>query len=149
MRRDHKFENLEEVKAELETSVKQFAPKRELKDIPYLSLGADVGQRTICFEGNSDISGSFVIEDVEIDGHTHRRLVFLSNEFLTQSEARLKSGEFIDIFSQFYLRNFFNYSFLPYSEIQKRKDENRSRPWVFSLWTSLLHEHWGDSVPRS
>lgn len=47
------------------------------------------------FEGCSPLSGAFVVEDVSVDGATHRRLVFLDNQMLVQSEAKLKESELI------------------------------------------------------
>lgn len=44
------------------------------------------------YEGSSEISGEFVVEDVDVEGATRRRLVFLGNQFLVQSEAKLKRG---------------------------------------------------------
>lgn len=62
-------------------------------DIPFLSLGSsDVGVRTICYEGKSDLSGPFVIEEIERDGSEFRRLIFLNNPYVIQSEGRLKQG---------------------------------------------------------
>lgn len=61
-------------------------------DIPFLSLGSDVGVRITCYKGKSDLSGLFVVEEVERDGYEFRRLVFLNNPYVIQSEARLKQG---------------------------------------------------------
>lgn len=61
--------------------------------IPYLSLGLDVGKRDTVFKGFSEFSGDFVVEDVVGGvGNTFRRLIFLKNPFLIQSEAKLKIG---------------------------------------------------------
>lgn len=94
LRREHKFESWDAVKTELEDCVRNLAPAGLCgkTDIPFLSLGSDVGVRTVCYEGKSDISGPFVIEEVEKDGHEFRRLVFLNNPYVIQSEARLKEG---------------------------------------------------------
>ncbi|XP_011253844.1 methyltransferase-like protein 13 [Camponotus floridanus] len=95
LRREHKFESWNAVKAELEDCVCNLAPAGLCSklDIPFLSLGSDVGARTICYEGKSDISGSFVVEEVEKDGYEFRRLVFLNNPYVIQSEARLKEAK--------------------------------------------------------
>lgn len=94
LHREHKFENLDTVKTELTDCVHDLAPANlcTKTDIPFLSLGSDVGIRNICYEGKSDMSGSFVIEEVEKDDHYFRRLVFLDNPYVIQSEARLKQG---------------------------------------------------------
>jgi len=94
LRREHKFDNWDAVKTELENCILNLAPAGLCgkNDIPFLSLGSDVGVRNICYEGKSDISGSFVIEEVKKDDHKFRRLVFLNNPYVIQSEARLKDG---------------------------------------------------------
>jgi len=94
LRREHKFESWDAVKTELEDCIRNLAPADlcNKNDIPFLSLGSDVGVRNVCYEGKSDISGPFVIEEVEKDGHEFRRLVFLNNPYVIQSEARLKEG---------------------------------------------------------
>ncbi|XP_070166098.1 eEF1A lysine and N-terminal methyltransferase homolog [Polyergus mexicanus] len=95
LRREHKFESWDAVKTELEDCVRNLAPAGLCgkNDIPFLSLGSDVGVRTTCYEGKSDISGPFVVEEVEKDGHEFRRLVFLNNAYVIQSEARLKQAK--------------------------------------------------------
>ncbi|XP_032688965.1 eEF1A lysine and N-terminal methyltransferase homolog [Odontomachus brunneus] len=92
LRREHKFESWDSMKAELEDCVRNLAPAGLCgkNDIPFLALGSDVGVRTTCYEGKSNISGPFVVEEVEKSGHEFRRLVFLNNPYVIQSEARLK-----------------------------------------------------------
>ncbi|XP_047349275.1 eEF1A lysine and N-terminal methyltransferase homolog isoform X1 [Vespa velutina] len=92
LRREHKFESWDAVKTELGDCVRNLAPSAlpDKSHIPYLSLDTDIGARTICFEGESKISGSFVVEETEEDEHTLRRLIFLNNPYVIQSEARLK-----------------------------------------------------------
>ena len=60
--------------------------------MPFLSLGDDINKRTVCYRGNSQLSGEFVVEDVDVDGEIHRRLVFLSNRNVVQSEAKVVTG---------------------------------------------------------
>ncbi|CRK99147.1 CLUMA_CG012476, isoform A [Clunio marinus] len=94
MHRDQTYTSLDDVKLELNETVKSFAP-RNLKDsskIPFLSLGSDVGTRKIICRGRSGLSGEFVVEDVTLDtGKTFRRLIFLSNQNVIQSEAMLRN----------------------------------------------------------
>lgn len=61
---------------------------------PVLSLGDDLGQRTVRHQGYSEHSGQFVVEDVQDrrTGVRTRRLVFLSAPQLTQSEVKLVKG---------------------------------------------------------
>ena len=95
LRREHEFDTLDAVKDEIGSSVKNFAPSRLLKSqIPFLSLGSDIGKRKVCYKGNSDMSGPFVVEEVETESGTYRRLVFLNNQFVVQSEAKLKQGKY-------------------------------------------------------
>ncbi|RVE40119.1 hypothetical protein evm_015231, partial [Chilo suppressalis] len=41
-------------------------------------------------EPSSNFYRGYIVEDVDVEAHTHRRLIFLDNQFLVQSEARLK-----------------------------------------------------------
>ncbi|CAK1603562.1 unnamed protein product [Parnassius mnemosyne] len=91
LRRGHLFQSLDAVKEELAHSAKMLAPYGFSGQIPFLSLGSDVGKRVKVYEGSSKVSGDFVVEDVDVEGSTHRRLVFLDNQFLVQSEAKLKT----------------------------------------------------------
>lgn len=66
--------------------------------VPFLSLGSDIGKRTVRHRGNSELSGGYVVEDFEDeDGQVFRRLIFLTNQNVVQSEVRLiaphSSGE--------------------------------------------------------
>ncbi len=64
------------------------APKGMQEQIPYLSLGSEVGNRETIYKGRSDMSGDFIVEEVTgQDKKIFRRLVFLSNQFVIQSEA--------------------------------------------------------------
>lgn len=94
LRREHKFEGWNAVKTELQDCIRNLAPAGLCgkNNIPFLSLGS-VGTRTTCYEGKSDISGPFIVEEVEKDGHEFRRIVFLNNPYVIQSEARLKEAK--------------------------------------------------------
>ncbi|CAH0557061.1 unnamed protein product [Brassicogethes aeneus] len=93
MHRGHKYESFEAVQNELTDTVCNLAPSALTnKKIPFLSLGSDVGKRTIRHEGNSEFSGDYIIEDVETDNREKfRRLYYLSTQLVIQSEARLKT----------------------------------------------------------
>lgn len=67
--------------------------------VPILSLGDDVGKREIKCSAKSNLSGDYVIEDVlSNDDAVFRRLIFLNNPYLVQSEAKLiKSKNFHQI----------------------------------------------------
>ena len=65
----------------------------DLIQVPFLSVGEDLGSRVVLHEGYSELSGDYVVEDVDGDGgQKFRRLIFLSNKNVVQSEARLISG---------------------------------------------------------
>lgn len=93
MHRNQNYSSIDDIKVELNETVKSFAPKsvRDMSKIPFLSLGSDVGSRNVIYKGTSNISGDFVVEDVTTDGdQVFRRLVFMSNQNAIQSEALLK-----------------------------------------------------------
>lgn len=57
--RDHEFADMDTVKEELNERVLDFAPPDVAQDnsgrqIPYLSLGEDLGQRKVVFRGESE-----------------------------------------------------------------------------------------------
>lgn len=93
MHRDQAYASLEDIKTEINETVKSFAPK-EIKDmskIPFLSLGTnDIGSRNIIFKATSGLSGDFIVEDVTLNDQIFRRLIFMNNQNIIQSEARLK-----------------------------------------------------------
>ncbi|XP_016963875.1 eEF1A lysine and N-terminal methyltransferase homolog [Drosophila biarmipes] len=91
LHRDQVYSTLDEVKTELADSIKNLSPAGLNEQIPYLSLGSDVGKRETLICGFSKISGDFRIEEVEANGKTLRRLIFLSNQFVVQSEALVKT----------------------------------------------------------
>ncbi|XP_077863809.1 eEF1A lysine and N-terminal methyltransferase-like [Saccoglossus kowalevskii] len=92
LHREHKYDNMDSIKSELSSKVMELSPTgmdRQLQ-VPFLSVGQDIGQRTIKYEGHSALSGKFVVEDVEGDNkQILRRLVFYSNKNIVQSESRL------------------------------------------------------------
>ena len=58
--------------------------------VPFLSVGGDIGVRTVQHQACSPLSGNYVVEDVQGDDKRYfRRLIFLSNRNVVQSEARL------------------------------------------------------------
>ncbi|XP_017873074.1 PREDICTED: methyltransferase-like protein 13 [Drosophila arizonae] len=91
LHRDQVYNTLEEVKSELGYSITNLAPAGLKEQIPYLSLGSEVGKRETLICGFSKLSGDFRIEEVEVDGKTLRRLIFLKNQFVVQSEALVKT----------------------------------------------------------
>lgn len=98
MHRGQIYTTWEDVKFELSESIKNLAPSgvSHQQQIPYLSLGSEVGNRETIFKGRSDLSGDYIVEEITgEDGKILRRLVFLSNQNVIQSEALVKEGEFL------------------------------------------------------
>lgn len=55
-------------------------------------MGGDLGWRKVVGKGVSELTGEFSVEDVRgEDGHLYRRLIFLKNDQLVQSESRLST----------------------------------------------------------
>uniref|UniRef100_A0AAG5D7L7 eEF1A lysine and N-terminal methyltransferase homolog n=1 Tax=Anopheles atroparvus TaxID=41427 RepID=A0AAG5D7L7_ANOAO len=92
LHRGHVYNDLEAVKTELAESVKSLAPSGlQGAAIPYLSIGAEVGRRETIHTGRSEHSGEYVVEEIVGDnGRAFRRLIFLANQSVVQSEAALK-----------------------------------------------------------
>ncbi|XP_074654403.1 eEF1A lysine and N-terminal methyltransferase-like [Tubulanus polymorphus] len=88
--REHKYDNMEQIKSELSAKVMELAPRNPGKaKVPFLSIGDDIGRRTVKHEGNSIDTGDYVIEDVDVDSEVFRRLYFKNNPSTCQSEAKL------------------------------------------------------------
>ncbi|ETN61319.1 CGI-01 protein [Anopheles darlingi] len=91
LHRGQRYEDLDTVKEELGESVKSLAPAGIQGTIPYLSIGAEVGRRETIHSGHSALSGDYVVEEVVGDnGRLLRRLIFLANQSVVQSEAALR-----------------------------------------------------------
>ncbi|KAE8746668.1 hypothetical protein FOCC_FOCC006652 [Frankliniella occidentalis] len=90
MHRGHVYPSLEELQEELSECILQIAPAGHNRKIPFLSAGQDVGTRKVCFQATSSISGDIIIEEVEVEDEIFRRLIFLKNPNVIQSECRLK-----------------------------------------------------------
>lgn len=95
MHRGHVYKSWDDVQTELSGSVRNFAPSGlKNQQIPFLSLGSDVGTRETIFHGKSELSGDYIVEEIKgADNKIFRRLIFLSNQFVIQSEALVKVGK--------------------------------------------------------
>lgn len=66
--------------------------------VPFLSVGGDLGWREEVSRGVSELSGEYCVENVKgEDGQLYRRLIFLSNATIIQTESRLvpsNTGQF-------------------------------------------------------
>nr|SVE80634.1 EOG090X02SD [Daphnia magna] len=97
--RDHQFDSLDSVQTELAGIVSSLQPQGlpANTQIPFLSLGAQVNQRKEIYRAASESTGDYVIEEVEEENDGKpvilRRLIFLSNPNVIQSEARMKNGK--------------------------------------------------------
>lgn len=61
--------------------------------MPFLSVGGDLGWREVVGLGVSGLTGEYSVEDVRgEDGHIYRRLIFMNNTQLVQSESRLRAN---------------------------------------------------------
>ncbi|KAF7493529.1 hypothetical protein SSS_07891 [Sarcoptes scabiei] len=93
LNRKHHYENMEAIKNELADKVLDFFPNKYRNGtsnrITFISIGDDIGQRTLIWEGRSEINGMMFVEDIVIEKEKYRRLVFAQNRNLIQSEAKL------------------------------------------------------------
>ncbi|XP_006887490.1 PREDICTED: methyltransferase-like protein 13 isoform X2 [Elephantulus edwardii] len=92
LHRGQQYEGMDSIQAELSARVMELAPAGMpvQQKVPFLSVGGDIGIRTVQHQACSPMSGEYVIEDVQGDDkHFFRRLIFLSNRNVVQSEARL------------------------------------------------------------
>ncbi|XP_057209464.1 eEF1A lysine and N-terminal methyltransferase isoform X2 [Triplophysa rosa] len=93
MHRDQEYEDMQAVQSELSPMVMELAPPGmpANQQVPFLSVGGDLGWREVVGRGVSALTGEYSVEDVRgEDGHLYRRLVFMNNSQLVQSESRLQ-----------------------------------------------------------
>ncbi|KAM6077671.1 eEF1A lysine and N-terminal methyltransferase isoform 2-T4 [Theristicus caerulescens] len=92
LHREQHYEGMAGIQAELSGKVMKLAPPGlpARQQVPFLSVGGDIGVRTVRHCDTSPLSGEYVVEDVKGDGTCYfRRLIFLRNRNVVQSEARL------------------------------------------------------------
>ncbi|KAM9831570.1 eEF1A lysine and N-terminal methyltransferase [Neosynchiropus ocellatus] len=92
MHRNQEYTDMQAVQLELSPMVMELAPPGmpDKHQVPFLSVGGDLGWREEVSRGVSELSGEYCVENVRgEDGSLYRRLVFLSNTALVQSESRL------------------------------------------------------------
>ncbi|XP_071666356.1 eEF1A lysine and N-terminal methyltransferase isoform X3 [Patagioenas fasciata] len=92
LHREQHYEGMAGIQAELSGKVMELAPPGlpARQQVPFLSMGGDIGVRTVQHRDTSPLSGEYVVEDVKGDGTFYfRRLIFLRNRNVVQSEARL------------------------------------------------------------
>ncbi|GAA6229378.1 methyltransferase-like protein 13 [Lates japonicus] len=96
MHRNQEYTDMQAVQAELSPMVMDLAPPGmpANQQVPFLSVGGDLGWREEVSRGVSELSGEYCVENVKgEDGELYRRLIFLSNAALVQSESRLVSSK--------------------------------------------------------
>lgn len=94
LNRGHQYTNIDKIKEELSGKVMDLAQDgvSSAVQVPFLSVGDDLGDRKQIYHGKSAFTGDYIIEDVELGSQEiFRRLIFLSNKNMVQSEARLCS----------------------------------------------------------
>ncbi|KAM6305409.1 eEF1A lysine and N-terminal methyltransferase isoform 2-T2 [Aegotheles albertisi] len=92
LHREQLYEGMAGIQAELSGKVMELAPPGlpARQQVPFLSVGGDIGVRTVQHRDTSPLSGEYVVEDVKGDSTCYfRRLIFLRNRNVVQSEARL------------------------------------------------------------
>ncbi|KAG8436673.1 hypothetical protein GDO86_007676 [Hymenochirus boettgeri] len=92
LHRDQQYTDMKGIQSELSAKVLELAPPGlpDNHQVPFLSVGEDLGARIVQHQGKSQLSGDYVVEDVRGDDNiNYRRLVFLSTQNIVQSEARL------------------------------------------------------------
>ncbi|XP_049444114.1 eEF1A lysine and N-terminal methyltransferase [Epinephelus fuscoguttatus] len=96
MHRNQEYTDMQAVQSELSPMVMDLAPPGmpTNQQVPFLSVGGDLGWREEVSRGVSELSGEYCVENVRgEDGELYRRLVFLANAaLLVQSESRLVSS---------------------------------------------------------
>lgn len=94
MHRNQNYADMQAVQSELSPMVMDLAPPGmpPNQQVPFLSATGDLGWREVVSTGVSELSGEYCVENVRgEDGELYRRLVFISNTALIQSENRLIS----------------------------------------------------------
>ncbi|KAJ7396434.1 Methyltransferase-like protein 13 [Pitangus sulphuratus] len=94
LHREQHYEGMAGIQAELSGKVMELAPPGlpAQQQVPFLSVGGDIGVRAVRHRDTSPLSGEYVVEDVKGDGTCYfRRLIFLRNRNVVQSEARLRA----------------------------------------------------------
>jgi SAM-dependent methyltransferase len=104
--RGHQFVNTETVQQELTYVVQvlsrqgTFLPKSHSQlfaqaqqtEIPFLAMDG-IGERNVIAQGETVLSGPYLVEQVRADDRMVRRLYFMDNPLVIQTEVALMSGE--------------------------------------------------------
>ncbi|CAL4069158.1 unnamed protein product, partial [Meganyctiphanes norvegica] len=94
--RNQTYISLSAIQEELSANIMELKPLQlpPKTKVPFLSVGENLGSRDIRHQGESNFSGPFVIEDISFSkGTKFRRMIFLNNQNVVQSEAKLITVE--------------------------------------------------------
>jgi len=90
--RGQKYESMNKIQEEIKNPLASLSPlcvTEKNIQAPIMTVENEVGDRDIVYQGQSDFSGDFVVEDVSCDRKIFRRLIFLNNPNVIQSEVEI------------------------------------------------------------
>ncbi|CAM9705323.1 unnamed protein product [Chrysoparadoxa australica] len=97
LNRGHEFKDYDQVKAELGPMMMGLlSPESEKGAVPIMAVDSSLGDSATCLaEGSLACAGTggYVVEELQEEGGKLRRLVFLSNQGVVQTEVRLVDAE--------------------------------------------------------
>eukprot|EP00615_Pteridomonas_danica_P000556 CAMPEP_0114352280 /NCGR_PEP_ID=MMETSP0101-20121206/17825_1 /TAXON_ID=38822 ORGANISM="Pteridomonas danica, Strain PT" /NCGR_SAMPLE_ID=MMETSP0101 /ASSEMBLY_ACC=CAM_ASM_000211 /LENGTH=556 /DNA_ID=CAMNT_0001492597 /DNA_START=734 /DNA_END=2404 /DNA_ORIENTATION=- len=89
LNRGYKFDSLEHIKNELSQTVVDFSPHHFKGKIPFITTEDGAGIRNAVSNGKLTYGDEYIVEEAEINGMVVRRLVFMTNSNVIQTEVRL------------------------------------------------------------
>eukprot|EP00057_Strongylocentrotus_purpuratus_P015343 XP_011669817.1 PREDICTED: methyltransferase-like protein 13 [Strongylocentrotus purpuratus] len=92
LHRGHLYQSIDSIKTELSSKVMELKPSElpSNTQVPFLSIGEDVGDREVRYEAEGSHSNRVIVEDVRgEDGGMYRQIIFSSNPNIVQSQAKL------------------------------------------------------------
>ena len=95
LNRGYSFESFEVVQSELSQTILDFAPNCPIinqSKIPFVTTEDSIGNRNIIARGflnNASSNNEYIVEECNVDGALLRRLVFMENSNVIQTEVRL------------------------------------------------------------
>lgn len=95
LKRDQLYESKSQIEKEIARTVLEFSPiflEDSQTEIPILTIDKSIGYRETIYRTMSELSGEIVVEEVEISRERLRRLIFMDNQSVIQSEVGLIKG---------------------------------------------------------
>ncbi|XP_030852906.1 eEF1A lysine and N-terminal methyltransferase [Strongylocentrotus purpuratus] len=92
LHRGHLYQSIDSIKTELSSKVMELKPSElpSNTQVPFLSIGEDVGDREVRYEAEGSHGNMVIVEDVRgEDGGMYRQIIFSSNPNIVQSQAKL------------------------------------------------------------